>query len=191
MPRRHQIVGLRAVGHGSQDGSGSVGGGNSGGHSLARLNGYREIGPETRTVALGHKRQLQSVGHIGGHRQANESPSVFGHKINDFGCDKLGRNGEIALIFPVLVIHQNNHFALAYIVNSCFSTAHGHIANLVQASTADKTMFPQKFERNPRPSRALPAFSRCIVTGIGAQQVLHIFADKIRLQIDRTSFRPG
>ena len=126
MAGRNDILGPGVVRHGGLDGGGAVSGGNAGGNALAGLNGNREIGSETRTVALGHQRQLQAVGQFRGHGQADQAAPETGHEIDGFRRDVFGGHGQVALVLAVLIVHQNDHFALPDVGNGFFNAAQRH-----------------------------------------------------------------
>ena len=129
----HQVVGTGAVGHGGLDGGGAVGGGDAGGDAFAGLDGHREVGAETRAVMFGHQGQLQLVGHFAGHGQADETTAELGHEIDGFRGHEFGGHGQVAFVFPVLIVHKNDHFALPDLGNGFFSAAQRHVNSLACA----------------------------------------------------------
>src|SRR5204862_1579190 len=59
-------------------------------------------------------------------RKTDESPSVRRHEVDRGGRDLFRGHAEIAFVFPVLVIHQNDHPAAANLVASLFNRSHCH-----------------------------------------------------------------
>ena len=67
-----------------------------------------------------HQGQVERIDFIGGQRQADQPPAVGGHEIDVRGCDFFGGHAEIALIFTIFVVHEDDHLALADIPNGFF-----------------------------------------------------------------------
>ena len=90
-----------------------VGGGNACGDALCRL----DRGGEGRAVpgaVIGAHQFQTKLAHPGtGQGQADQAAPVTGHEIDGIGRRHLARNDEIALIFAILVIHQDEHAAIA------------------------------------------------------------------------------
>ena len=95
------------------DGAGAVGGGDAGGDTLARFDRHGEGGLVARRVLLGHQRQPKLLDPLAGHGEADQAAAEARHEIDRFGCGALGRNDQIALVLPVLVVDQDEHAALA------------------------------------------------------------------------------
>jgi len=47
------------------------------------------------------------------HRQTDQPAGVFGHEVDRVGRGELGGDDQVALILPVLVIHQDEHAPVA------------------------------------------------------------------------------
>ena len=124
--RRHQIPGAGVVGHRNLNGVGAVGGGNARGHAGTGFNGDGEIGSEARAVALGHERQFQLVHKGGAEGKADQAARVAGHEVDGFGGHVFGGDGDVAFVLAILVVHQNDHPALADFFHGLFNTANSH-----------------------------------------------------------------
>ena len=68
-----------------------------------------------------HQRQIQRIHFLRRQRQADQPPTVRGHEIDRIGRDFFSGHAKIALVFPVFVIHEDNHFPIADIFNSLFN----------------------------------------------------------------------
>ena len=121
VPRAHQVFGLGIVRHRGEDGGGPVRGGNPGGDSPPGLDGHGERGLEARLVVPHHLGQLQALDDLRRQGQADEPPPEAGHEIDGLGRDLLRRHGEVAFVFPVLVVHQDDHLPLADILYRFFN----------------------------------------------------------------------
>ena len=107
--RGDEVFGHGPVGHGGQDGGGPVIGRDAGGHADLGFDGDGKAGAKRRLVVLGHHGQGELVHEIGGQRQANEPPAVGGHEIDDFRGDLFGGDGEVAFVFAVFVVDEDDH----------------------------------------------------------------------------------
>ena len=121
VPRAHQVVRLGVVRHRGENGGGPVRGGNPRGHPAAGLDGHREGGVEPRLVIPDHLGQLQALDNLRRQGQADEAPAVAGHEIDQLGRHPLRGHGEVAFVFPVFVVHQDDHLALADVLYGFFN----------------------------------------------------------------------
>ena len=88
-----------------------VGGRDAGGYALARFNGLGKRRAEARRVLLSHGEEPQIIRALLGQRHANQSPPMLGHEIDRFRRHKLGGQGQVAFVFTVFVIDNNDHAA--------------------------------------------------------------------------------
>ena len=123
MPRLYQIGRLGVLGHGGLYRVGAIGGRNTGGHALGSFNRYGKGGGELLGVAADHLRNIQLAATGFGQGQANQAPAVFGHEIDVFRAHMLGGHDQITFVFPVFIIHQDDHFTLTDIVDDFLGTA--------------------------------------------------------------------
>ena len=86
---------------------------NAGCHPFCRFDGHRERGFVSRAILSAHQRQAQLLDPRPGHRQTDQTATIFRHEVDRIGGRHLGRNDQIALILPVFVIDQNEHPAVA------------------------------------------------------------------------------
>ena len=52
-----------------------------------------------------------------GQRQADQATTKLGHKVHRIRRCHLGWNNQIALVLAVFGIHQNDHPAIAHVIN--------------------------------------------------------------------------
>ena len=115
--RRDDMLGALGGVDRDRDGAGAVGGGNAGGDALARLDRGGEGGFEPGAVGPAHRLQAELVDPLLGERQADQAAAVLGHEVDRVGRRHLGGDDEIALILPVLVVDQDEHAAVARLVD--------------------------------------------------------------------------
>ena len=77
--------------------------------AVARVDRDRERGAERRAVLAHHHGQPEPLAALLGERQADEPAPVRRHEVDVLGRDALGRDAEIALVLPVLVVHEDDH----------------------------------------------------------------------------------
>ena len=66
-----------------------------------------------RCVLLGHQRQAKLLDPLAGHGEADQAAPEARHEVDRVGCRALGGNDQIALVLAVLVVDQDEHAALA------------------------------------------------------------------------------
>ena len=49
--------------------------------------------------------------------QTDQTTTIFGHEIDRFRRDEFGGKHEIALVFPVFLVNENDHAACAQLGN--------------------------------------------------------------------------
>ena len=99
--------------NGGEDGDGAVGSADASGDAEAAVDGFAEGGAVNACVDGGHQGEIELLAALLGERQTDQAATELGHEINGFGGDFLGGHGEVAFVFAVFVIHQDNHAALA------------------------------------------------------------------------------
>ena len=107
----HQVFGLGVTGHGGLHGARTVGGRDAGGDTVAGLDGHGEGRAMGRAVALGHRRQAQSLAALAGQRQADQAAAVLGHEVDGFGRHMVGGDHEVAFVLAVFLVDQDHHAA--------------------------------------------------------------------------------
>ena len=125
---------------GDFDGVGAVGGGDAGGDAFAGLDGFGKGGAEARGVLLGHGAEAEVVGALLGEGEADEAASVSGHEVDGLGGDELGGEGEVAFVFAVFVVDDDDHASGAELfegsgdVGECGWGCHECIFNQIDAA---------------------------------------------------------
>ena len=126
MPGLDNIVGARITCYRSLHRASPVCRRNPGGHPFTSLDRDGEFGAKTTAVALHHQRQLQQLTALTGHGHTDQATAVLGHEIDSLGIHMLRRHHQVAFVFPVLVIHQNNHLSLTDIFDQFFNRVELH-----------------------------------------------------------------
>ena len=116
----HQVSRARGRVDGGANGGGAVSGGDAGGDAVAGIDGFAEGGSVGGGIVVGHGAEAQVVAALGGERDADQAPAVLGHEVDLLRCDFLCRDGEVAFVFAVLVVHDDNHAALADFLDGFF-----------------------------------------------------------------------
>ena len=106
---------------GGEDGDGAIGGADAGGDAEAAVDGFAEGGAVDRGVDRRHERQVELVAAVFGERQADQAAGVLGHEVDGFGGDFFGGHGEVALVFAVFVVDEDDHAALANFFDGFFN----------------------------------------------------------------------
>ena len=94
-----------------------VGGGNARGNAARGFDGNREAGLVPGAVVVDHQRQLEKLAALPGQGQADQAAGVFRHEIDVFRAHALRREHEVAFVLAFLVVHYDDHFALADVVD--------------------------------------------------------------------------
>ena len=92
---------------------GAIGGADASGGAAAGIDGFAEGRAEGRRIALRHRDQIQGIAALFGKRQANQAAAFASHEIHGFRSDFFGGHREVALVFAVFIVHEDNHAALA------------------------------------------------------------------------------
>jgi hypothetical protein len=84
---------------------------------FARLDRHREGGAEAARVLLRHKLQAEPLNLLVLHGEADQPAAVFRHEIDGFRRRHLGRDHQVALVLPILVVDQDEHAPVARFVD--------------------------------------------------------------------------
>jgi len=103
------------------DGPGAVGGADARGHALCGVHAHLEIGAETFAVLAHHAFDAELLQALGRRRHANQPAAELGHEIHGGGSDELASEDQIAFIFAVGVIHDDDHPAPADVGHDGFN----------------------------------------------------------------------
>ena len=68
-------------------------------------------------VVLHHLPNLEFVETTARNRRANESARMRRHEIHVLGCEHLGGDDNIALVFAILIVHDNEHLAVLNVLD--------------------------------------------------------------------------
>ncbi len=109
VPRADEIVGRGARRDGGADGVGAVGCGDAGGDTLTGFDGFSKGSTEARGVLLGHREEAQVVGAFLSEGEADEAAAVAGHEVDGFRSDVVCGEGQIAFVFAIFIIDDDDH----------------------------------------------------------------------------------
>ena len=117
MTRRHDVVAAAFRIDRHRDGARPVVRGDAGGDAFPRFNGNGKGRAVARLVLPRHVLEAQLVGAQLGQRQANQPASVLGHEVDGVGRRHLRGDDEIALVLAILGIDQDDHAAVAQVID--------------------------------------------------------------------------
>src|SRR6185369_3904909 len=109
------------------DGFGAVRGGDAGGHAFGSIDADLKIGAKTFAVLADHPFDAQLLEPFGGGGNADQPAAVFGHEIDGHRRDELGGHDEVAFVFTIGVVDDDDHPSLADVGDYGFDT----VKNLV------------------------------------------------------------
>ena len=124
--QREDVAGLdeivrRGLGvHEELDGARAVRGADAGGHAFGGVHGYGEIRAITFPIFQDHALQAELGGAFFGDGRANQAATVGGHEIHGGGGYFLGGHYQIALVFAVSVVRDDDHAAGADFLDGVF-----------------------------------------------------------------------
>jgi hypothetical protein len=95
------------------DGLGAIGGGDTGGNALPRFDRHGERRLVPGAVLLAHQRQAKLFHPVLGQGEADQAARVPRHEVDRVRRRELRGDHEIAFVFTVLVIYQDEHAAVA------------------------------------------------------------------------------
>ena len=111
-----EIGRFRVVGDGGLNCVGAVGGADTGGDTLCGVDTDGEGGVEPSGVVEDLRVKGESVAFFAGQRQADEAPPEFGHKVYCLRRYFFRGADEVAFVFAVFIVNQDNQFARAKVV---------------------------------------------------------------------------
>ena len=121
-----EVFRARIFGGGGEDGTGAVGGTDAGGDAFGGFYRDGEGGVVGRVVAPRLWPEFELVVALLGDGEADEAASVFRHEVDGFGGDVFGGDDQVAFVFAVFVIHEDDHFAGADVVDDFRGGVQGH-----------------------------------------------------------------
>src|SRR6266545_3547699 len=104
-----------------------------------------------------HQRQAQVVAPLRRQRETDEATAVGGHEIDDLRSNLLRGNGQIALVFPVFIIHHNQNAPGADLLDRFRDGDEGHKL-IVAAGGTHAWMTSAESEYAITPSRESSGF---------------------------------
>ena len=104
----------------------AVGSRDAGRDTLGRLNRSREGGRFLVAVAQGHGRQFETLAVFAAQGQANQAASKARHEVDRVRRDVVGCQQQIALVFAVFFIDQNDHASGAQVGHNIFNGGNGN-----------------------------------------------------------------
>ncbi|MNZ88693.1 hypothetical protein D3C78_1075910 [compost metagenome] len=126
MARLHDVGGAGVGGDGGGDGACTISSRDTGGDTDGGLDGHGEGGAEHAAVARHHLLQAQAFAVLVGQGQADQATGFAGHEADRLGRAAVGGQQQVAFVFPVLIVDQQDHFAEAVIFDDFFDAVEGH-----------------------------------------------------------------
>ena len=83
--------------------------------ALPRINRFAKSRSILRSVLGSHASNAQMIQPLLGHRQANQSPPIFGHKVDGLGRNLFSGQREITFVLAVFIVHHDNHPPSTYL----------------------------------------------------------------------------
>ncbi len=106
--------------NGGEDGDGAVRGADAGGDAETAVDGFAEGGAVNGRVDRRHQGEMELLAPLFGQRETDKAAAELGHEINGVGRDFLGGHGEVAFVFAVFVVNEDDHAALADLFDGFF-----------------------------------------------------------------------
>ena len=106
-PREVRRPRLRVDDH--ADRARAIGGRHARRNTFSRIHGFAKRRAEARRIPRGDRRQLKVLATFRGQREADQAATVGDHEVDDLRRDLFGGHREIALVFTVFVVHDDEH----------------------------------------------------------------------------------
>jgi len=135
--RADEVFRSRVFRDGGSDRGGPVVRRDAGAHAAARLDRDGEGGAERRGVVVHHRGELQGLRLLLGDAEADEPSPVAGHEIDRLGGDELRGEGQVALVLAVLVVHEDDHPAVADVRDGILDLRKRHSVPALLTNTRD------------------------------------------------------
>src|SRR6266404_9692705 len=103
-------LGLRIDGR--QNGDGAVGGADSRAYADARVHRFGKRRAVNGSIDGRHEREAKLVAALFREGHADQAAAVLSHEVDGVGSDFLGGHGEVAFVFAVFVVDEDDHAAL-------------------------------------------------------------------------------
>jgi hypothetical protein len=116
--RRDDVVGALGLVDRGCDGARAIGSRDPRRDAVLGFDRDRKSCAQSRAVGACHGLEAKCIGARLGNRQADQPAAVLGHEVDRVGRRHLGRDNEIAFVFAILGIDQNDHAAIAQILQN-------------------------------------------------------------------------
>ena len=116
---------------------------------------------------------MEFVATLFGEREANQTAGVPGHEVDDFRSDLLGGADQIAFIFAIFVVNDDDHLAVADIGNGLVNSRNRHGLMLPEKRQPRK-VYKGLFVMSLRPARL----------GFVSEEFFDVFSDDINFEVD-------
>ena len=110
------------------DRRGPIGGRNSGRDVFPGVDRNGEGGAEGRGIFNGLLRQVEFFDALGRQRETDQAAGMPGHEIDGLGRDLFGGDDQIAFIFPIFIVDQDDEFALFDVPDCVFDAVEMEVA---------------------------------------------------------------
>ena len=120
MARAGEILGTSFRVDRGEDSDGAVRGADAGGDAHFCVDGFGESRAMDARVDQRHERQMEFIAALLGEREADQAAAKLGHEVDGFGRDFFGGHGEVAFVFAVFVVDQDDHAALSDFLDGFF-----------------------------------------------------------------------
>ena len=119
-------------------------------------------GAEARVVARRHGRQLQRVADFGAERKADQAARVPRHEVDDVGRDFFGGDGDVAFVFAIFIVDDDEHPAGPKVFNRFGDGSKGHGVQYQDRDEPELAVRIQNEERRCREFWLLDSASRIL-----------------------------
>ena len=103
---------------------------------MRRIDRYGEVGLVLRAVVTHHQWDAQLPCTICGNGHTNQTAGLTGKEVDNFWRDFLGSDYKVSLVFPVLIIHEDDHLTFANVVQDIWNGIEGHLNSPALARSA-------------------------------------------------------
>lgn len=93
------------------DGVSAVGGTDAGSDAFSGVYSHGKVGAESLAVLRDHAFEMELAGDVEGNGHAEHASAFSDHEVNHLGGDFFRRTNEVALVFAIFVIGDDNHFS--------------------------------------------------------------------------------
>ncbi len=111
--RTGEIVGCGGGIDCDTDGVRSISCGDAGCDAFARLDALGEGSAKARGIVLGHGAETKVVGSFFREGKADEATAEASHEVDCFGGNKFSCEGQVAFVFAIFIVDDDDHLAAA------------------------------------------------------------------------------